>query len=48
MWFVLFTIFDQVIKYFIEQTKLNVKIIDEIFNFEYAQNTRWSLWNISR
>ena len=48
MCFIIATIFDQIVKYFVETTKSEIKIIDNIFNITYAQNTRWNIWDVSR
>lgn len=48
MWLIAVVIFDQIVKYIVEATKCNVRIIDNIFNLSYAQNTRWYLWYVSR
>lgn len=39
MWFYLFVIIDQAIKFFVESKNLNIPIIKDIFNIIYTQNT---------
>lgn len=39
MWFLIVLIIDQLIKYFVVSTKLNVPLIENIFNLMYVKNT---------
>ena len=39
MWFLIILVIDQLIKYFVVSTSLNVPLIKNIFNLSYVQNT---------
>ena len=39
MWIGPIIIFDQIIKYIVEKTNAHIKIIEDVFNVDYAQNT---------